>query len=70
MKKIKNKNKADRCQYRCQPRGLAKSIRYGSVFDASKLSLIELARLIFHFFIDGYTIEEIIEKESLIYLFI
>jgi len=40
--KMHNKNKADRLQHRCRPCNVVKTIRYGSIFEGSKLSLIDV----------------------------
>src|SRR5690349_16401291 len=45
MRTMRNKNKADRQQHRCRSCNIVKTIRYDSIFQDSKLSLIEFTRL-------------------------
>jgi len=53
MRLPKKKTKADRCHHRCRGCEVTKSIRYQSIFENSKLSLIEMTRLIFYYFTNG-----------------
>jgi len=64
MSLMHNKNKADRFQYRCRSCNIAKTIRYNSIFEGSRLTLIEFTRLMLYYFIEGYSIQETHEETA------
>ncbi len=61
MSLIVNKSKADLEQFRCSRKecGKTKSIRTKSFFENGKLTLMESTRLVFYYFLQDFTLEEI-----------
>ena len=67
MNIIVNNSKADLEQLRCPVRNCftTKSIRVQSFFSGSKLSLMELTRLLFYYFLQDFSLEEILTKTKI-----
>jgi len=67
LQREREKTKADQMRYRCPVKSCRKtvSIRIGSIFEDSKLTLIESTRLIFHYFLKNVTRTQVLKELSL-----
>jgi len=66
MYKAKDSSKADRFRYRCADQSCRKtaSIRTGSFFESSKLTLMEYTRIVFHYFLKNVSRTEVLKAIS------